>query len=292
MTDTVPATILFADIAGSTALYEAAGDTVALSSVNTCLDALKRIAQANSGAVIKTLGDEILCSFMRSDDAILAANAMQSSVSSGKLQLRIGVHHGPVVFANGDVYGDTVNLAARIVSLANPGQVLTSRPTYDAMSDFLKASCRRLYSTAVKGRNEKVTIFEAIWRQDDGLTVVADNDDPITDNQRTALALSHRGQDWTVDQNEPALTIGRDAKNRLAVDLPSASRNHATVVLRKGRYVLTDLSSNGTYVALADGGEFVLRHEELVLSGSGAIALGCPVKQCGELIIEFEVQRL
>ena len=292
MTDTVPATILFADIAGSTALYEAAGDTVALSSVNTCLDALKRIAQANSGAVIKTLGDEILCSFMRPDDAILAANAMQSSVSSGKLQLRIGVHHGPVVFADSDVYGDTVNLAARIVSLANPGQVLTSRPTYDTMSDFLRSSCRRLYSTAVKGRNEKVTIFEAIWRQDDGLTVVADNDDPITDNQRTTLALSYRGQEWTVDENEPALTIGRDAKNRLAVDLPSASRNHATVVLRKGRYVLTDLSSNGTYVALADGGEFVLRHEELVLSGSGAIALGCPVKQCGELIIEFEVQRL
>ncbi len=291
MSSTRFAAILFADIAGSTSLYETSGDAVAMTAVTRCLDTLKQIARTYQGEVIKTIGDEVMCIFAAVDDAIRAANEMQAKVEGDKvlhLKIRVGVHAGSVMTADGDVYGDTVNLAARLVQLANPGQILTSGQVFDSLSAYLQVTCRRLYATSVKGRNEKVTIFEALWQQDDGMTIVT-SAHAVAALPASRLLLVHREQTWTVSEEANALTVGRDASNDVAIDIPTASRQHLRIEFRKGRIVLVDRSSNGSFITLGTGENIVLRREEFVLTGSGRIGLGCLAADCGEDALGFEI---
>ncbi len=281
--------ILFADIAGSTSLYESAGDRAAHLAVTACLDRLIEVAIAQTGRIVKTIGDEILCSFEDADHALMAASAMQIAVGEvGNLKIRIGFHFGAVVESKSDVFGDTVNLAARVVALCNPGQILTTKETYDALAPHLKAACRRLHSTFVDGRSEKVTLFELISTSDDGLTVIASNR-PAQTKITQKLVLRLQGRQWEIDENSAPLEIGRGVSIGIRVNIPTASRNHATVGAKKGKFILKDASSNGTHVRMSSGDELVLHREELVLTGKGQIGLGCPVAKCSDFAIDFEV---
>ncbi|MBI5109847.1 MAG: FHA domain-containing protein [Rhodocyclales bacterium] len=270
--------ILFADIAGSTGLYEESGDTVAMAAVVDCVDALKNTTAAYGGRVVKTIGDEVMAVFASAGQAIQAANAMQSRFADladakAGIKLRIGLHYGPVIEAEGDCFGDTVNLAARLTGLASPEQILTSRETFDALPNYLRATCRKLYSTTVKGRKGKVSIIEALWRQDQGQTVLSDNS-AAADAACHAAEISYRGQIWTVDEAHPEVGIGRDVTNAVVVDVATASRHHASVILRKQKIVIEDHSSNGTFVRLQNGQELLLRREDLVIAGSVLVGLG------------------
>lgn len=270
--------ILFADIAGSTGLYEESGDTVAMAAVVDCIDSLKTTTTSYGGRVVKTIGDEVMAAFASAGQAIQAANAMQSrfadlaGVKAG-IKLRIGLHYGPVIEADGDCFGDTVNLAARLTGLASPEQILTSRETFDALPAYLRATCRKLYSTSVKGRKGKVTIIEALWRQDQGQTLLSDNS-AVADAACRAAEISYRGKTWTVDEAHPEIGIGRDEKNAVVVDVATASRHHASVILRKQKIVIEDHSSNGTFVRLQNGQELLLRREDLVIAGRVLVGLG------------------
>ncbi|MCF8198623.1 MAG: adenylate/guanylate cyclase domain-containing protein [Sulfuritalea sp.] len=290
-----PRAILFADIAGSTGLYERSGDTVALEAVVNCLDCLKTETLAQNGSVVKTIGDELMAMFDTAAQAILAANAMQSTFEKtigGKagIRLRIGCHFGSVIEAEGDCFGDTVNLAARLTALATPDQILTSRETYEALPAYLQATCRKLYSTAVKGRKGKVTIIEALWKQDQGQTVLSDNS--ISDEAPSKDArISYRGNVWQVDETHHEITIGRDTQSHLVVTTATASRHHASVVLRQGKIVIFDQSSNGTFVQLQNGQNLLLRREELVLAGRVLVGLGAAPETSGDELLVIEVER-
>lgn len=278
--------ILFADIAGSTSLYEQSGDTVAMAAVLACVDSMKSVTVANGGRVVKTIGDEIMASFDSAAQAIQAANVMQSrfekmvSTIAG-IKLRIGCHYGPVIESGGDCFGDTVNLAARLASLAAAEQILTSQEAWEALPPYLQASCRRLYATSVKGRKGKVTIIEAMWKQDQEQTVLADNtaDDEIPGHEAT---ISYRGREWVVNEAQPVLGIGRDATRDLVVATATASRHHANVVLRERKILIEDRSSNGTFVRLQNGQELLLRREELVLAGRVLVGLGASLAVSGD----------
>jgi adenylate cyclase len=286
--------ILFADIAGSTGLYEQSGDTLALKAVVSCLDCLKTETFAQSGRVIKTIGDELMAVFDTAAQAIQAANAMQSSfvkTTGGKagIQLRIGFHFGSVIETDGDCFGDTVNLAARLTALATPDQILTSRETYDALPSWLQATCRTLYSTTVKGRRSKVTIIEALWKQDQGQTMLSDNSEADEAPSKDAR-ISYQGRTWTVNEDCPEATIGRDDKSTVVVTVATASRNHAIIILRQGKIVLVDRSSNGTFVRLQNGQELMLRREELVLAGRAQVGLGASLAACGDNRVVIDVE--
>lgn len=283
-------TILFADIAGSTLLYESAGDAVAHSTVAACLDTLRRISAGKSGRVVKTIGDEILVGFGTVDHALQAACEMQLAFREwGHIRLRIGFHAGHVVDSDGDVFGDTVNLAARVVELANPGQILMTREAFEQVSPNLQTCCRRLYSTSVRGRVGSVTLYEAVCIPDEELTVIMGRP---TDTF-TGSKLGLKTGDTTLELNEGSnpVSIGRGAGNAVAINLPTASRHHATITVIKGKYILTDTSSNGTYVHMANGDQYVLRREEFILTAAGRIGLGTPADQCGELVLSFELRK-
>lgn len=287
--------ILFADIAGSTGLYEQSGDTVAMAAVVDCIDGLKRATLAHGGRVVKTIGDEVMAVFDTAEQAVQAANSMQSEfvdAVGGKagIKLRIGCHFGSVIESDGDCFGDTVNLAARLTGLASPEQILTSRETFDALPDYLKATCRKLYSTSVKGRKGKVTIIEALWKQDQGQTMLSDNS-AADDAPCKEAKISYLGREWIVNEDHPEITIGRDAECSVVVGVATASRHHASVVLRKQKIVIEDHSSNGTFVTLQNGQELLLRREDLVLAGRALVGLGAPLEASGADPVVIAVER-
>ncbi|MEN9217725.1 MAG: adenylate/guanylate cyclase domain-containing protein, partial [Gloeomargarita sp. DG_2_bins_126] len=130
------ATILFADISGSTRLYETLGNEAALVLVSDCLQLLQSVAQKYQGQVVKTIGDEIMLRFPNPSLAAQAAFEMQDQVAQFFLNrkvvsgLKVGFNHGAILEqADGDIFGDAVNVAARMVQLAKRNQILTPAET-------------------------------------------------------------------------------------------------------------------------------------------------------------------
>ena len=125
------------------------------------------------GRVVKTIGDEVMCVFRRADDAVLAASDMQTQVDAkrpGKyhVQIHIGLHYGPVLVEDDDVFGDTVNAAAYLTAVAAAEQILTTEATERNLSPELKASVRPVFKVVLKGSTEESTVYQVVWHQDTG----------------------------------------------------------------------------------------------------------------------------
>jgi adenylate cyclase len=270
--------ILFVDVSDSVRLYEALGDTAAFREVQEYLNVFKDVAVACAGRVVKTIGDGALCVFADADAAVLAACEMHArvrekqSAQARKIAIRIGLHHGPVLVTADDVFGDTVNTAARMAQLAVAGQIISTAETIERLSVQQRHITRRLDALAVKGKHEAVTVYEVLWQTGGDHTLMPGRlDTMLQEAGVTRLRLEHGGREITV---VTSISIGRDAGHGIALTDPMASRNHAHIERRKDKFVLIDLSSNGTYVSIKSGDEFRLRREEMLLHGSGAIAFG------------------
>jgi class 3 adenylate cyclase len=122
------AIILFADIADSTALTERMGDAAFREKARALDDALRAAVRDHGGSVIdaKTLGDGILATFPAASQAIAAGLRCAEEGSHAGLPLHVGLHAGDVIRESDNVFGGAVNIAARISSLAAPGEVLVS----------------------------------------------------------------------------------------------------------------------------------------------------------------------
>ncbi len=292
--DASDGTVMFADVSGSTRLYEMAGNAAALAAIGRCLRTMTSCADAAQGRLIKTIGDEIMVLFPSAEKAMQAALDMQLAVSelapvSGILMsVHIGFHHGPVLSdASGDVFGDTVNLAARLTSLASRGQVITSKDTVEQLSASLRQRTRGLYPIKVRGRDRPVELFEAIWQEATDLTLVAE-----TSLQSVACAfLTLRYRDTLVEMSTDSapVTVGRDGSMTIVVSDRRASRFQAIVEPRAGRYVLIDRSSNGTHVCIDGEEAFILRRDEVSLRNHGWLAFGEVVRGSDECV-EFFLQ--
>ena len=271
--------VLFADVAGSTKIYEAVGDAAALQAIERCLGVLRQATEAVGGRVVKTIGDEVMALFHTADAAAGAAAEMHSAVAQlppvGEMTLavRIGFHFGPVMQRDGDVFGDTVNLASRLVEQAGKGQIITSRETMESLGPLFRRATRRLYSIPVKGRASEVELCELLWSQDADRTQLS-LDPPKP--KAVVLRLKYRDLERALRRNPDAITLGRDPQAGLVVADGMASRQHCTIERRQDKFVLADHSSNGTYVTVEGDAEIVLRREELVLRRHGWIALGQP----------------
>jgi class 3 adenylate cyclase len=295
--ETAQRAVLFVDVTDSTRIYELLGDTRALALINHLLGLLDKTAARHGGAVVKTLGDGMVCAFPAPDAALQAATDMQTAVAapraqtSGRLAIKIGFTYGPVVLSGGDVFGDTVNVCARLVALANPGQVLTTQQTVDAMAPDLRARCRQIFPIRVRGRSEEIIACDVLWRSDPDTTALNLSRASLTRERETVLKLTHQGELRVLRSHGAALQIGRDKENDLVVESSLVSRVHARIAAREGHFVLQDLSSNGTYL-LTDGNtaEILLRREEAVLGERGWIGLGDSATRHGEHTLRYRVE--
>jgi class 3 adenylate cyclase len=273
----VAGAVLFADISGSTRLFETLGDELAAACVGRSLGILARVCADCGGRVIRTTGDGALCLFDTADAALRASRLMQEKteqqqeLSGPGPGIHIGCHFGPVLESAGDVYGDAVNLAARVAGLAKAGQIITTADTVELLSPALAQSTRKLDRVPVKGKREAVTIFEFLWRDSEDLTALGTR----TEHGRAArLVLKYEGREWRFE-GPGELTFGRDSACDVVVGGRKASRRHARIERRRDKFVLADQSANGTWVQFAGEDEaVVVRREELLLRASGLIGFG------------------
>jgi len=272
MTMTDPIAILFADICGSTSLYETVGDGTAHQLVDRCLTRLGGIVRSRGGTVIKTIGDSVLAVFPDVGETFRAAEDMHASHQDG-LALRIGFHHGPVIRTATDVFGDAVNLAARVVALARPEEALMTRDAFVCLPDPLRERTALLDTTQVKGRRDIVDIYRIVPPHEEEATITAMAVQAIED-AAPSLQLTAAGGGVTLLGSGERCVIGRDASCDLAVPGAFASRRHCVVINIRGRFMLTDQSTNGTYVTLPDGTVQFLKREAAQLVGQGIISLG------------------
>jgi adenylate cyclase len=280
------ATVLFVDVAGSTALYERIGDARALERIGACLARLAAVTGALGGRVIKSIGDELMCAFPDASAALRAGTDMQlaQSAEQSALSLRIGFHAGEAIEREGDLYGDTVNVAARVAELAKPGQILTTGAAMLALPAFMRAGTRKLGSLSVRGKQQAVDVYEILWQSGGDLTMVEGH---ANSPAAAHLALAYRGRRYEFPPGAAKLTIGRGEDNDIVVAVPQASRLHGRVELRQSRFVFVDLSTNGTFVRIDGGDEMLLRREALPLHGSGIIGLGHATTGASADVVEF-----
>ena len=286
--------VLFADVAGSTRLYEALGDTVAKRLIDECLGVMQSVVQRYGGRVVKTIGDEIMAVLPSADNACLAATDIQHKilalpvVEHSKRAVRVGFHFGPVIEEGGDVFGDTVNVAARMASLAKGMQIITTTLTVQGLSPMLQLSTRAIAALAVKGKGDEVSVSEVIWQGGEELTMSTAS---ISNQTRsTTLHLEWQGRRCSLEAAQSSLLLGRDAQCDVVVTDRNASRQHARIERRRDKFFLVDQSTNGTYVAFANEPEVILRREELMLRGSGRLALGQSVESGAGDALHFTVR--
>jgi class 3 adenylate cyclase len=284
--------VLFADVSGSTRLYEKLGDKEALHAVERCLNRMTRATEQFKGRVIKTIGDEVMAVFDSAETGMEAACSMQQKVDDLppvrgiKLAIRVGFHFGAAIEEANDVFGDTVNTASRMAGLAKAGQIITTGETVKALPALLQQSTREIDALAVKGKAEDVRVCEVLWQESDDLTMKSAS---ITSAPAAArLRLRHGADEMTLDAEQGMATLGRDAASDFIINDRRASRSHARIERRRDKFVLIDQSTNGTYVTFEGEAEFALKREEVILRRKGFISFGHAYDE-GSEVVEFQV---
>lgn len=282
--------LLFADICNSTQLYEQLGDLKAKERISECLESITTIAVDHDGIVVKTIGDEVLIRFDSPNDAIHAACAMQDSsthVVTGRLEIRVALHYGSTIMDDHDVFGDSVNIAARLVSLSKPGQILTSRDTVEILSPLLLERCRHIDRTDVKGKTGVIDIYEVIRLEDDITQMTVG----ITHKQTYILLMRYLNRDYRFSNDKDQFTMGRNKLCDLVIAEELASRQHVTLESRRGNFFIVDRSTNGTWVRNETGKVKFLRRDEMQLPPMGDISFGKSFGEQPNELLRFRIAR-
>jgi len=270
--------VLFADVSGSTHLYEQMGDTAAFNQINDCIGIFTAAAKTFGGWVSQSIGDGLICVFPNADAAALAACHMQGRLNerlaqTGKVKLtaRIGFHFGPVVRTGDEVYGETVRLANQIAALGTASHIAVSASTAALLSAHLNLRVRKLDSMLARSGQRDLEIHEIAWQDSDTETDLSGRTAMAARLLEPRLTLEYHGQSRVFHQT---LLIGRGETNDLVLEDPMTSRHHARIERRNDNFVLVDQSTNGTFVTVQGERETPLRRSEFILYGHGEIAFG------------------
>jgi len=256
------------------------------------LDAIADAVRAAGGEVIKQIGDELMCAFPEPALAVSTAVDLQNLIDSwdhdgARVALRAGLHHGPVVEQDGDLFGDTVNIAARLTSIATPGQIITSDEVVAAVDADQLATIKPFDEVRVKGSGRKRRIHRVMWTP--RAETLGHTQMPALRVRKAAgtLTLHHAEHELSLVEGCEELRLGRDARCELVVGSDMASRFHAVIESRSGRFVLRDQSTNGTWVRMQGSPVVMLQREELPLLGEGIISLGAAIGGDVKHLIRF-----
>lgn len=286
---------MFADIAGSTRLYEVMGDQIAEELISKTLKQLSNIIIEANGDIIKTIGDELMCHFPQANDAIKAANKMHQFLAEKtapsrdyKLAIRIGAHQGPVIKSEGDIFGDTVNIAARVTALARGGKTMITGYAYEQLTGPTREHCRHIMQTTVKGKEQPIDVYDVAWEKTDELTRIVGHNIPAElgniltiQYDESIIAMSAR----TITR----ATIGRGKECNLIVPSPQASREHCSIECKLGKFIFCDNSSNGSYLN-HNQIELFFHQEKVPLLGKGTISLGEPSADNSDFLLNYSIE--
>lgn len=296
-------TVLFADLRGSTSLFESLGNAEATSVVTHCVNALAQPIASCGGHLVKTLGDGLMAVFAQSAPAVQAAIQMhelldgmvqkgnQRGASSGLrgLRLQVGMARGEVVEMGGDCFGDAVNVAARLIDHAGDNETLVTAEVLNDIAPELQARFRSLDRLALRGRAEPVQVHVLGRRRVHGDAAVTQFGDVAICGEPEGLRLIWNHLNRVYDSRTMPVVLGRGTQAQFCVDDSRVSRSHARVDWYSGSFQLTDLSYNGTYVRFADGEIVSLRRGSCTLHGSGTVGLGASPIDDEAACVRFEV---
>jgi class 3 adenylate cyclase len=164
-------TLLFTDIVGSTRFFDRFGDTAGLAMIHGHVELVASVVEQHNGAVIKTIGDSVMAEFPGPGSAVRAAIEIEKRLlelnqalpPQERVEVRIGIHTGKAFRKGNDLFGDVVNVAARITKRSAAAQILVSRAVFEAISEEPDLSCQWLSEITFDGKTEKQDIFEVIW---------------------------------------------------------------------------------------------------------------------------------
>lgn len=290
--------VLFADVCGSTALYEKLGDDVARKMIATCLQTLADKVLAHNGKITKTLGDEIMAVFASAEDGFLAACDMQIAVNSiqpvndndSPLHIRIGFNYGEVIKESGDVFGNTVNVAARVTAITRAGQIMSTQEVFNVLPAALQRRMRLIMRAEFKGKRDHQNVYQVINNQEDieatRCGIPAYRKSTENDNE---MVLRYRNLAIKVNNGHRSVTLGREVFCDMVVQNAFASRLHTQIELRLGKFFITDQSTNGTYIRFNDDSLLQIIRQEVLLTGKGSISLGQSFADNPEELIEFSI---
>ncbi|MEM7432303.1 MAG: adenylate/guanylate cyclase domain-containing protein [Pseudomonadota bacterium] len=288
--------ILFADVVGSTQLYDKFGDTKASETVAACLDVMKDSTQQFNGTVVKTIGDEVMSTFPTVDEAMGAAITMQSRITADnkaedriKVSIRIGCHFGPVVQEQNDIFGAAVHTANRMTSQAKARQIVISGDTVKKMGEKIREQTRQIDVATVRGKLDEVALYELLWNPDEATSMLPTIEWEGQARKATKVVLTFRDQVIEVSDQRKSVNIGRADDNDLVIKGNLISRIHAKVEMRRGRVSLIDQSTNGTFVQNVQGEETFVRRDSTDLRGEGTIGLGRAEEPGTSLAIHYKM---
>ncbi len=176
------AAIMFTDIVGYTALM-GEDEQKAFEILNKNRKLQKPLIEQYGGRWIKELGDGVLASFNTVSDAVNAAIKIQEACKNAKdFQLRIGIHHGEVVFEEDDIFGDAVNIASRIQALAPIGGIWISESVHNNVSNKKEIKTKIVRAETLKNVKERILIYEVITNND-----ASDQSDLVSDKPTKKL---------------------------------------------------------------------------------------------------------
>ena len=288
--------VLFADVSGSTRLYERVGDEIARADIKTCLDLLTEVATSREGKVLKTIGDEVMCIFTNPVNAALAAREMQSELwnageagrfQSGNIRIKIGWHYGPVEWRQGDVIGEAPITAQQIIGMAKADEILTSENTLEALPQEQRGSANFLDTVAAECWSGSLKVYSLVWKEEEDATVVTSSA-PVELDKHATLVLKTKDREVHMDEVHWQIRMGRGQENELCVTGRYTSRHHADIMYRHGHFILFDISTNGTVVVDTNEDIKRLHREEMVLTGKGIICCGGTPETDPDAVVHYQ----
>ncbi|MFN3439640.1 MAG: FHA domain-containing protein [Acidovorax sp.] len=299
----VLSTVVFADISGSTSLYETLGNERATEAVTQVTQWISDSVESHGGRVVKKLGDGVLGIFGDASSAVTAMTAMLRQHQARldrwpqplRMDIRVGVASGDVVDVDGDCYGDAVNVASRLCERAGPAEIWATETAVLLAGAAPDVWYRKLGMMEIRGKTELLMLYQVEWRENeapDSLTMQAGlissfaPADPILGQ----IQFSWHGVDMSFTSSDAPVHVGRATDAELCINDPRVSRLHARIDWRNSGFVLTDMSSFGTWVRF-DGSDSPvrLRRDACILHGTGQIALGVSFKEPSAPVMNFHV---
>ncbi|RZJ14167.1 MAG: adenylate/guanylate cyclase domain-containing protein, partial [Haliea sp.] len=261
----VTSTVVFADLTGSTGVFESLGNERATRAITKLTQWIGDVSQAHRGRVVKTLGDGVLAVFVEPADAVDAVVEMQRVhhqrimewPAKLRMQLQVGVACGEVVDVDGDCYGDAVNVASRLADLSGGDQIWATDTVIAQISGPNNGvRFRSLGAMNIRGKAESRVLYRIEWQEEVHtglLTAPAD----LAELARPAgarvgaISLTWLDQNLNVTSDKCPVYLGRAPEAEFVINDQRVSRLHAGIAWRNGTFVLSDLSSFGTWVRFA-----------------------------------------
>ena len=289
-------TILYADVSGSTRLYEKYGDDIARNDIRLCIELLGGVTRDWDGEVLKTIGDELMCAFHSPSNAASAAKEMHQVLReasdtgrfrSGRIMVKVGWHHGQVEYRHQEIVGEAPVTAQQIIRMAKGEEILTSAQSIEAIDDELKEGTHPVDPVEAEAWTGKLEVYYMPWQEEEDATTFTGYAEAGSTGC-AALQLSYADQVVRIDEEHTHLSIGRGEDNDLRVHGRFTSRHHAEIIYRHGRFNLFDKSTNGTMVIDNENKVHQVRRGEMALNGSGTICFGGSPKTDPEAAVKYQ----